>query len=144
MAGIVGFITPYSKHIVKGANNISYIRLYGKSVEQKINSFLKQFGNYVCIGMSVRFAQTAAKYTPPNIGKSIIDQKYYSRPIVKLDELAKGLVRTARGRRMYATKEDFAALRAGYKYKIVNTKYRINREEKRKAVLHSLRTISAY
>lgn len=137
MAGYTASVRPFTQNIHKRGNNITYIQLNGKTVEQKINNFFKKYVNYVYIGMSMRFAQVAAKYTPPNMGKAIIDEKYYSRPIYKLDELAKGLVRTARGRRVYATKEDFAALRAGYKFKVVNTKYRINRLQKNKAVAYT-------
>lgn len=136
MAGYTGTVRPYNKGIIKGAYG-TYIQMRGKTVQEKINYFFKHYINYIYIGMSMKFAQTAAKYTPPNMGKAYIDQKYYSRPIYKLDDLAKGLVRTARGRRVYATKEDFAALRAGYKFKVVNTKYRITREQKRKAIAYT-------
>ena len=84
--------------------------------------------------MCMRFSATAARYTPPNMGRANIENKYYTRPIYSLTDLAKGLVRTERGRRVYATKEDFAALRAGFKYKVVNTKYRLARELKHKAI----------
>lgn len=81
------------------------------------------YTEYVARMMLRKFSQVAAKYSPPNIGKANIDNKYYYRPIYKLEDLAKGLVRTERGRRVHATREDFAALRAGMKFKVVNTKY---------------------
>lgn len=136
MAGYTGTVKLYNEGIIHGPHG-TYIRMFGKTVQQRINSFFNKYINYIYIGMSMKFAQTAAKYTPPNIGHAYIDQKYYSRPIYKLDDLARGLVRTERGRRVYATKEDYAALRAGYKYKVVNTKYRITREERRKAVAYT-------
>ena len=86
-----------------------------------------QYTEYVGRMMLRKFAEVAAKFSPPNIGKATIDAKYYMRPIIKLDDLAKGLVRTERGRRLYATKEDFAALRRGMKFKIMNTKYRVKK-----------------
>lgn len=115
----------------------NFIRMQGKTVADRINSFFNQFSTLMYIGACSRFAQTAAKYTPPNIGKANIDQKYYSRPIYSLIDLAKGLVRTPRGRRVYATKEDFAALRNGFKFKVVNNKYRATREEKRHAFAYT-------
>lgn len=81
------------------------------------------YTEYVARMMLRKFSEVAAKYSPPNIGKATIDQKYYYRPIYKLEDLAKGLCRTERGRRVYATREDYAALRAGMKFKVVNTKY---------------------
>lgn len=81
------------------------------------------YTEYVARMMLRKFSEVAAKYSPPNIGKTTIDQKYYYRPIYKLEDLAKGLCTTERGRRVYATKEDYAALRAGMKFKVVNTKY---------------------
>ena len=100
---------------------------------QKIRKTFRQtftFGQYtehVARMMLRKFAEVAAKFSPPNIGKATIEEKYYYRPIYKLDDLAKGLVRTPLGRRLYATKEDYAALRAGMKFKIMNTKYRVKR-----------------
>lgn len=121
----------------KNGSLYNYIRMQGKTVSQRINYFFQKYSTMMYIGACMRFAQTAAKYTPPNIGKAYIDQKYYSRPIYSLTDLAKGLVRTSRGRRVYATKEDFEALRNGFKFKVVNTKYRATREEKRHAVAYT-------
>ena len=59
-------------------------------------------------------------------GASNMDEKVLK--LTPFKDLAKGLVRTERGRRVHATKEDYAALRAGYKFKVVNTKYRATRE----------------
>lgn len=81
------------------------------------------YTEYVAKMMLRRFAEVAAKYSPPNIGKATIDQKYYYRPVYKLEDLAKGLVRTEKGRILHATRDDYAALRAGMKFKIVNTKH---------------------
>ena len=129
--GYSGEFVPYTQGIIKTKTGVEYIKMEGKNIEQRINSFFRKYGNYVCIGMSLKFAQAAAKFTPPNIGKAYIDPKYYSRPIYSLEELAKGLIRTERGRRVHATREDFAALRNGFKFKVVNTKYRASRMEKR-------------
>ena len=119
----------YTKGLIHTKSGSDYLTIQkkGKTIEQRINNFFVKFGNYVAIGMCLRFAEAAAKFTPPNMGKANIEQKYYSRPIYKLDDLAKGLVRTERGKRLYATKEDYAALRSGYKFKIMNTKYRVKR-----------------
>lgn len=123
--GWSGIFKPYQQGLIKSKTGDRYIRLYGQTVEKRIASFFNQFANYVCIGMSLKFSVSAARFTPPNIGKAYIDAKYYNRPIYKIEDLAKGLIRTSRGRRLYATKEDFAALRNGFKYKVMNTKYRV-------------------
>lgn len=137
IGGWSGTFKPYTQGIIKTKTGLEYIRMTGANTAQRINSFFNKFGNWICIGMSLKFSQTAAKFTPPNIGKAYIDPKYYSRPIYSLEELAKGLVRTERGRRVHATREDFAALRAGFKFKVVNTKYRATREQKRHAVAYT-------
>lgn len=100
---------------------------------QKIKQYYKEsmnFGQYMqyfARMMLRKFAEVAARYSPPNMGKANIDAKYYMRPIYKLDDLAKGLVRNERGKRLYATKEDYAALRNGMKFKIMNTKHGVKR-----------------
>ena len=137
IGGFSGTFKPYSQGIVKTKTGLAYIRMTGKNTEQRINSFFKKFSNWVCIGMALKFSQAAAKFTPPNIGKAYIDPKYYNRPIYSLEELAKGLVRTERGRRIHATKEDYEALRNGFKYKVVNTKYRATRQQRRHAVAYT-------
>lgn len=81
------------------------------------------YTEYVARMVLRKFAQVAARFSPPNIGKAIIDRKYYYRPYYKIEDLINGDVRTERGRRLHATKEDFAALRAGFKYKVMNTKH---------------------
>ena len=100
---------------------------------QLMVDFFKQnmnFGfytEYVARMMLRKFAEVAARYSPPNMGKAAIEEKYYYRPIYKLEDLAKGLVRTERGRRLHATREDYAALRQGMKFKVMNTKYGVKR-----------------
>lgn len=121
----------YQKDIIrkkqKDGRVINTIRLMGKDQSERINNFFVKYGNYVAIGACLRFSETAAKYTPPNMGKANIDDKYYYRPIYKLRDLAKGLCRLPNGRRLHATKEDFEALRNGYEYKVVNTKYGVKK-----------------
>lgn len=89
----------------------------------KQNLNFGMYTEYFARMMLRKFAEVAGRFSPPNIGKAIIDNKYYYRPIYKLDDLAKGLCRTEKGRRLHATKEDFAAMRAGFKFKIMNTKH---------------------
>lgn len=137
MQVITGQWHDYSKTVSrnkKDPNAEHYIYMGHGDKQTRINNFFKRYAATIYIGMCMRFSQTAARYTPPNIGKAYIDPKYYSRPIIKLDDLARGLVRTERGRRLYATREDLAALRAGFKFKVVNTKYRLARELKNVAV----------
>lgn len=135
--GWPGTFRPYQQGLIKSRTGDTYIRLYGETVQKRIASFFKQFSNFICIGMSLKFSVAAAKFTPPNMGKAYIDAKYYNRPIYSLTDLARGLVRTSRGRRVYATKEDFTALRAGYRFKVVNTRYRATRQQRREAYAYT-------
>lgn len=107
----------YDYHNPKTGEIQKRIKLYGDNVQQRIQNFFQKYGDYILIKMSVMFAETAAKYTPPNIGNAYIDPKYYYRPVQDLALLAKG------GYPPYhATKADYAALREGYKFRVLNTK----------------------
>lgn len=100
---------------------------FEQKVKKKINTFFRRYGDAVAIGMCLRFSVAAAKYTPPkNRGKwaASIQNSMYYRPIQDLRLLAKG-----RYPRYYASKKDFQMLRAGYLYRIVNTKYRRKRQD---------------
>lgn len=93
------------------------INLGKGTIEQRIQNFFRKYGDYVLIGMSMKFAETAARYTPPQIGKAYIDKRFYYRPIQDLTLLSKG------GYPPYhATKADYKALRDGYKFRVLNTK----------------------
>lgn len=90
----------------------------------KQNMNFSHYTEYVARAMLRKFAEVAARYSPPNIGKATIENRFYFRPIYNLVELAKGLCRTDKGKVLHATKEDYAALRNGFKFKVVSTKYR--------------------
>lgn len=63
------------------------------------------------------FVKAAARYTPPSIGKNIIEKKHYERPYLVLSRLVNG------GYSKYkATKQDIEQLRAGMIYKILDTR----------------------
>ena len=70
------------------------------------------------------FTATAARFTPPNMGKANIEEKYYFRPVQDLTLLAKGELKP-----YHATKADYAALRQGYKFRVLNTKVGHKRNE---------------
>lgn len=93
-----------------------------KQANRKIQKWLWRNAAALSIFIAKIFAQEAAKYTPPNMGKAYIEEKYYSRPIQDLKLLARGQYR-----RSHATKADYAALRAGYKFRILNTKHGVRR-----------------
>lgn len=59
------------------------------------------------------FATAAAKFSPPSIGQNKIEKKFYTRPILSLQELI------ANGE---ASSIDEYQFKAGKKFKIVNTK----------------------
>lgn len=95
----------------------NYIVMQGKTIADRINYFFLKYSTAIYIGACMRFAEVAAKYTPPNIGKANIEEKYYYRPIQELTKLAKGEYPP-----YHATKADYAALRSGYKFRVLNTK----------------------
>lgn len=117
----------YNKTFLKKAkdgSDYNYIRMQGKTIADRINYFFLKYSTAIYIGACMRFAETAAKYTPPNIGKANIEQKYYFRPIQDLVKLSKGEYAP-----YHATKADYAALRAGYKFRVLNTKKGHKRNE---------------
>lgn len=63
------------------------------------------------------FANAAAKYTPPSIGKSSIEKKYYERPYLVLIRLIRG----GYGRHR-ATEEDVEQFKNGMVYKVLDTR----------------------
>lgn len=62
------------------------------------------------------FANIAQKNTPPSIGKSTIEKKYYERPYVILLRLIRGGYRG-----MTATQQDMDEFAHGMIYKVINT-----------------------
>lgn len=78
------------------------------------------------------FAVEASKYTPPGnktkkLGSAYIAKEYYYRPYYNMIDMSKGLVKSSKGRPIYPTKEDYAAIRNGYKFKVINTKHGVKR-----------------
>ena len=65
---------------------------------------------------------TVARYTPPNIGKNIIEKRFYTRPILYLPDLARGKIDSQK-----ANSDDYRQLRSGMKFKILYTKRGIKR-----------------
>lgn len=109
--GIYNYHNPHTGEVQRR------IKLNAQNTQKRIQNFFQKYGDYVLIGMSLKFSETAAKYTPPQIGKAYIDRKYYYRPVQDLTLLSKG------GYPPYhATKADYAALREGYKFRVLNTK----------------------
>lgn len=128
------YMQNFSDRSLRSVSNNTYFIAAAQTSLPKVDSQLmidmfKQYMNFgyytVQVGkmMLRKFAETAARYSPPNMGKANIQNKYYYRPVYKLEQLAKGLIRTEKGRVLHATREDYAALRAGMKFKVVNTKH---------------------
>ena len=44
--------------------------------QQAIDDTMKKYGLWIMRSMARVFCETAARFTPPNIGKSYIDEKY--------------------------------------------------------------------
>lgn len=71
-----------------------------------------------------KFAEAAAKYTPPSLGRNSIDKTKYFRPILVLARLING------GYRDYKpTVEDKAQFRKKMVYKVLNTKKGVKKGE---------------
>lgn len=96
---------------------VKNVHMMGQTYAERIQSFFNKYANLVAGGISVTFAEAAAKYTPPNIGKANIEQKYYFRPVQDLTLLVKGEYPP-----YHATRQDYAALREGFKFRVLNTK----------------------
>lgn len=111
------------QHNVRNISKMSF----QQRVKLRINAFFRRYGDAVAIGMCLRFATAAAKYTPPkNRGKwtgSIQDSLYF-RPIQDLRLLVKGQYP-----RCHASRKDYQMLRQGYLYRVMNTKYRHKRQD---------------
>lgn len=90
-----------------------------QNYQKDVDDVMKKYGLWIMRSLIRVFAQTAARFTPPNMGKSIIDEKYYFRPIL-------GLIKLVRGeyRRTYATPLDKEMIKQGYRFKVLNTKYK--------------------
>jgi len=71
----------------------------------------------VLVKMASDFADGAAKATPPSIGKSSIEKRFWTRPIFALGKLVRNQYPNHK-----ATKEDYEAYRKGLKYKVLYTK----------------------
>ena len=100
---------------------------FEQKVKKRINTFFRKYGDAIAIGMCLRFAVAAAKYTPPkNRGRwaASIQNSMYYRPIQDLRLLAKGMYP-----RCHPSRKDFQMLREGYLYRIMNTKYRHKRQD---------------
>ena len=93
----------------------------------KDNMDFGHYTQYFARMMLRKFAEVAARYSPPNIGKANIENKYYYRPIYNMIEMSKGKVFTPKGKVLYPTKEDYEAIRKGMRFKVMNTKYRVRR-----------------
>ena len=78
------------------------------------------------------FAVEASKYTPPGnktkkLGSAYIAKEYYYRPYYNMIDMSKGLVKSSKGTPIYPTKEDYEAIRKGFKFKVINTKHGVKR-----------------
>lgn len=89
-----------------------------------VNRVIKHYSAWIATEMLRVFTATAARFTPPNMGKANIEQKYYFRPVQDLTLLAKGEYAP-----YHATKADYAALREGFKFRVLNTKVGHKRNE---------------
>lgn len=78
------------------------------------------------------FAVEASKYTPPGsktkkLGTAYISKELYYRPYYNMIDMSKGLINDSKGRPLYPTKDDYAAIRNGFKFKVINTKHGVKR-----------------
>lgn len=88
--------------------------------EKNVNKFIKDAQDKttdILINVAPDFANYAAKYTPPCVGKNSIEKKYYTRPILSLIKLVAGEYED-----QTATDEDRKQLKNKMKFKVLYTK----------------------
>lgn len=90
---------------------------FQKNIKQLEKELPEQFKK-ILVDASPQFVKAAQKYTPPNLGKSSIEKRFYSRPILFL----LNLVRYGSIGKFKCTDEDIQMFRKGFKYKVVNTR----------------------
>ena len=89
---------------------------FEKNLEE-LRKEIKEDTKDILIRNAPKFAEAAAKYTPPDIGKNTISKEKYTRPILVLARLVNG------GYYQYKpTQEDINQLRKKMVYKVLNTK----------------------
>ena len=89
---------------------------FKKNLEE-LRKEIKEDTKDILIRNAGAFADSASKYTPPDIGKNTIDKAKYTRPILILSRLVNG------GYYQYKpTQEDINQLRKKMVYKVLNTK----------------------
>ena len=98
-----------SSTTIKASYDISKLN---QKLEDYKNTFRKQLRQTVLNATTTAIA-AGVRYTPPNIGKTTIEKKYWTRPVVYIPSLIKS---------GSATKEDIEMLRKGFLYKVIHTK----------------------
>lgn len=92
---------------------------FSGNFEKDVDDIMRRYGLWIMRSLLRVFATEAARFTPPNMGKSTIEDKYYYRPILTLIKLVRGEYR-----RTYATPQDKEMLKQGYNFKVLNTRYK--------------------
>ena len=96
---------------------------FEKNLEE-LQKEIKADTKNILIRNAPKFAEAAAKYTPPSLGKNSIDKAKYFRPILVLSRLVNG------GYSQYKpTQEDINQLRKKMVYKVLNTKTGVKKGE---------------
>lgn len=88
--------------------------------EKNVDRFIKDVQNEsveILRTVTPEFVTQAAKYTPPNIGKSSIEKKFYTRPILVLSKLIAGEYQG-----LTASNIDIGQYKKKMKFKILYTK----------------------
>ena len=92
-----------------------------------VAQFFKKMTAPIVQSLVRTFAVEASKYTPPGtktkkLGSAYIGKEYYYRPIQQFKLLHQGAYPG-----FHMTKKDYQMWRNGYKFRVLNTKYRIRK-----------------
>lgn len=85
--------------------------------DRKINDIIEKYSVQIGMALARVFVDEAAKFTPPNMGKSYIDNRLYYRPVQDLQKLKNGEYPPWK-----ITKADLRAMHQGYKFRVLNTR----------------------
>lgn len=101
--------------------------LNSNEVFRDVAQFFKKLTVPIVQSLVRTIAVEASKYTPPGnktkkLGSAYIAKEYYSRPIQQFKLLHQGAYQG-----FHMTKKDYQMWRQGYKFRVLNTKYRVKK-----------------
>ena len=105
-------MTPFINFSTKPSNDAAV-----NQEDKRIDDVIEQYSVEIALNLARVFVDEAAKFTPPCMGKSYIDNRLYYRPVQDLQKLKDGEYPPWK-----ITKADLRAIHQGYKFRVLNTK----------------------